>query len=65
MLKIFCTALTVFDAFIQIFRRNKKKMKILLDGIKPSWKTYFLKLQSICKKDIYLLSNNSLIILSG
>lgn len=53
MLRIFCAALAVFDAFIEIFSRNEKKMKLLLDGIKPTWKNIFSQVEEYLEGGIF------------
>ena len=53
MLRIFCAAMVVFDAFIKIFSRNKKKMKLLLNGIKPTWKNIFSQVEEYLDGGIF------------
>lgn len=53
MLRIFCAAMAVFDAFIQIFSRNEKKMKLLLSGIKPTWKNIFSQVEEYLEGGIF------------
>jgi len=53
MLRIFCAAMAVFDAFIKIFSRNEKTLKLLLDGIKPTWKNIFSQVEEYLDGGIF------------
>ena len=41
MLRLFCLALTVFDAFFTILQRNEDDSKTLMQGCKFTWKNAF------------------------
>ncbi|MBT3276132.1 MAG: hypothetical protein HN368_23490 [Spirochaetales bacterium] len=45
MLRFFCAALAAFDAYISMVRHSPREFKLLLDGIKPTWKNIFSRLQ--------------------
>lgn len=53
MLRLFCAAVAIFDAFIKIFSRNEKKMKLLLGGIKPTWKNIFSQVDEYLEGGIF------------
>lgn len=53
MLRIFCAAVAIFDTFIKIFSRDKKKMKLLLGGIKPTWKNIFSQVDEYLEGGIF------------
>jgi len=41
MLRLFCLALAVFDAFFAILHRNEAASKALMQGCKFTWKNAF------------------------
>jgi hypothetical protein len=45
MLRLFCLALTVFEMFFYILKRNEKTSKALMQGCKFTWKSAFSQIQ--------------------
>ena len=44
MLRLFCLALTVFDAFFHILQQTEDAIKTLMQGCKFTWKSAFSQL---------------------
>lgn len=53
LLRIFCAAVSTFDALISILKRKEGKFKLLLDGIKPTWRNIFSRLSEQLRPNIF------------
>ncbi len=53
MLRLFCTAIALFDILLHILRRNGGICKSLLQGIKQTWKNVFSQVEQALEANIF------------
>jgi hypothetical protein len=53
LLHLFFAAMAVFDALIYILRLDDELFKSILDGIKPTWRNIFSRLQEVLEYNIF------------